>query len=124
MNDSDREYKLRRTRHYRSRKVRAEDAEEWIGLWTEHETIGFPEDVPDRFLKLAATLDLSAAIDRCQDNEREWRTFRLRLEALQNNQAKTCAYCGENFYARKGAIYCSPSCMAQASRQRKKSPRT
>jgi hypothetical protein len=101
-------------------RIRPENVRDWLSLISSGEfpTSGLDMATP-RFWKLAEDMDLSVFIDQCRETERAYRDLRVRLEAMQKGDHRTCAYCGLDFYARRGARYCSPSCRAQASRRRR-----
>ena len=59
--------------------------------------------------EIADSENLEYWIAQLKQGETATRKLRLRLQALHDGNERKCGYCGQRFYARAGAKYCSPS---------------
>ena len=66
--------------------------------------------------EIAQSDRLESWIEQLRSSETATRKFRLRLQALHDGNERKCGYCGQKFYARAGAKYCSPSHRAMGNR--------
>lgn len=71
------------------------------------------------WVALSGDHELQGAIDSIRHRESDLRELRLRLEALQSDSGAMCDRCGEPFYARANAKYCSSTCRVAAHRERR-----
>jgi hypothetical protein len=77
-----------------------------------------PEFTPSDWLEIASSPALDSWIQDLRQAETSTRKLRLRLEASREPSTPLCAYCGEPFFARSGAKYCSPSHRAMGNRRK------